>query len=57
MNINPSLTIETVRRIINGFFALLPKILIAVIIFLVFFFVSRGINRLIRRVLDRKPQR
>jgi small conductance mechanosensitive channel len=56
MNVNPSLAIETVRRIINGFFALLPEILIAIIIFLVFFFVSRGINRLIRRVLDRKPQ-
>ena len=55
-HVNPSLTVETVRKIINGFFAILPKVLIAVIVFLIFFFVARGINRLIRGVLDRKSQ-
>lgn len=53
MNVDPSLTVETVRKMINGFFATLPKILIAVVIFLVFVFVAGGINRLIRRVIER----
>ncbi len=41
MNVDPSLMIETIRRIINGFFAILPKIALAIIVFLIFFFLAR----------------
>lgn len=56
MNVDPSLAIETVRKIINGFFAILPKIAIAVIVFVVFFFVSRGINTVIRKAIERNKK-
>jgi hypothetical protein len=32
MNIDPSRAIDTIQRIINGFFALLPKLAIAVVL-------------------------
>jgi small conductance mechanosensitive channel len=53
MQISPHLAIDTVEKIINGFFAILPKIAIAIVVFLIFFFVARGINALIRRAIER----
>jgi small conductance mechanosensitive channel len=56
MNVDPSLAIETIRKIINGFFAILPKVFIAVIVFLTFFFIARGINAVIRTAIERNKK-
>jgi small conductance mechanosensitive channel len=56
MNIDPSRAIDTMQRMVNGFFALLPKLAIAVIVFLVFFFVARGINAAIRAAINRNKK-
>lgn len=56
MQISPHLAINTVEKIINGFFAILPKIAIAIIVFLIFFFVARGINALIRQTIERNKK-
>jgi small conductance mechanosensitive channel len=55
MQISPHLAINTVEKITNGFFALLPKIAIAIFVFLIFF-VARGINALIRRAIERNKK-
>jgi small-conductance mechanosensitive channel len=56
MNIDPSRAIDTIQRIINGFFALLPKLAIAVVVFLIFFFVARGINAAVRKAIERNKR-
>lgn len=44
------------QEMVNGFFALLPNIVLAIIVFLIFFFVARGIKSTVRNLTRRHRQ-
>ncbi len=46
---NPGNIFETVNGMINGFLALLPNLVIAIVILVIFYFLARGIRALISR--------
>lgn len=50
MNIQISAAWEKVQGMINGFIALLPNLVLALIVFAIFFIVAGAIRRLVRRV-------
>ncbi len=41
---------RTVDNIVDGFFALLPKLVLAVVLFFVFLFIARGVRSLVHRI-------
>lgn len=58
MNIQISAAWEKVQGMINGFFALLPNVVLALIVFAIFFIVAGTIRRLVRRLTrDRRHAR
>lgn len=58
MNIQISAAWEKVQSMINGFFALLPNVVLALIVFAIFFIVAGTIRRLVRRLTrDRRHAR
>ncbi|WP_026734854.1 mechanosensitive ion channel family protein [Fischerella sp. PCC 9605] len=50
MNAEISSAWEKVQAMVNGFFVLLPNIVLALIVFAVFFFVARTIKQLVKRL-------
>ncbi len=42
--------VETVQGMVEGFFALLPKLAVAVVVFLLFWLIARGVQKLVHRV-------
>lgn len=56
MEIDFSLLTRQIRAIIEGIVRTLPLIGVALIVFLIFFFISRGVRSLIRRLSARKKQ-
>ena len=43
----------TLQSMINGFVARLPYIVVAIIVFVIFYFIGKGVRLLVRRVADR----
>jgi small conductance mechanosensitive channel len=56
MDFDLSLALGTVRRIINDLIRLLPNVVIALIIFAIFFLVARWVRSLVRRFSERRQQ-
>ncbi|MBD2774008.1 mechanosensitive ion channel family protein [Iningainema tapete] len=54
MNAEISLAWDKVQGMINGFFALIPSIVLALIVFTIFLFVARGIKKLVKRVTSNR---
>jgi small-conductance mechanosensitive channel len=50
MNAEISAVWDKIQGMINGFIVLLPNIVLALIVFAIFFFVARGIKKLVKRV-------
>ena len=42
--------VETVQNMISGFYALLPKMVVAVVVFLLFWMIAKGVRSLVHRV-------
>lgn len=53
MNLDPSLALVQVQRMLNDFLRLLPAMVLALIIFGIFFLVARTVRNLVRRVATR----
>ena len=53
MNIDFSQAVEQMQSIINSIIAYLPNFVLAVIIFTIFVFISRGVRRLVTQLLER----
>lgn len=49
MNFDPAEIRQTVQGLIDGFLAMLPRLLLAVVLVVLFYFVGRGVRALIRR--------
>jgi len=56
MNAEISAVWDKVQGMINGFIILLPNILLALIVFAVFFFIARAIKRLVKRLTRNRRQ-
>ncbi len=54
LNANPSNILETVNGMINGFLALLPNLVIALVILVIFYFVGKGVRSLISRATAKR---
>ncbi|NDJ15919.1 mechanosensitive ion channel family protein [Myxacorys almedinensis] len=54
MNIELSNAWKTIQEMINGFFALLPNILVALIVFAVFFFLAGALKQVVRRATQNR---
>ena len=54
MNLQISVAWEKVQSMINGFIALLPNIVLALIVFAIFFLVAGAIRRLVRRLTSQR---
>ncbi|HRW08793.1 MAG TPA: hypothetical protein P5121_27005, partial [Caldilineaceae bacterium] len=50
LNADPSNILETVNNMVNGFLALLPNLIIALVILVLFYFLGRILRNLIGRV-------
>jgi len=53
MNLDPSLALAQVQRMLNDFLRLLPAMVLALVIFGIFFLVARTVRNLVRRVSTR----
>lgn len=47
---------QTVQQMVNGFFALLPRLALAIIVIVIFYLVGKGIRALVRREVTRKQE-
>ena len=56
MNLDLSLALDTIRRIINDMVRLLPNLVIALVVFAIFFLVARWVRSLVRRFSQRRKQ-
>ncbi|HEY9880277.1 MAG TPA: mechanosensitive ion channel family protein [Leptolyngbyaceae cyanobacterium] len=56
MNTEISILWGKIQEMVNGFFALLPNIVLAVIVFFIFFLVARGIKSVVRNLTRRHRQ-
>jgi small conductance mechanosensitive channel len=56
MNAEISTAWDKVQGMINGFIALLPNIVLAIIVFAIFFFVARSIKQVVRRLTRNRRQ-
>ncbi|MDM9385831.1 mechanosensitive ion channel family protein [Chlorogloeopsis sp. ULAP01] len=54
MNADISNAWEKVQAMVNGFFALLPNIVLALIVFAIFFFVARTIKQVVKRLTSNR---
>jgi small-conductance mechanosensitive channel len=50
MEIDFSLVLTRLQTMVNGFFQSLPNILVGLLIFLIFYYLAKGINALVRRL-------
>ena len=58
MNAEISTLIEKMQAMLNGFIVLLPNLVLALIVFAIFFFVARSIKRVVRNLTrDRRQAR
>ncbi|CAN5759790.1 mechanosensitive ion channel family protein [soil metagenome] len=57
MNFDASVALLQMQAMVNGFLALLPDLVLAVIVFVVFFVIAKGVRRLVRWITDRGDQR
>ncbi len=53
MNIDTSQALKTLQAMGNSFFRLLPHLVLALIVFLLFYFAAKGVRALVRRLNDR----
>lgn len=49
LNANPSNILETINGMINGFLALVPNLILALVILVIFYFLGKGVRSLISR--------
>lgn len=56
MNLDYSALWEKTQAMANGFLALLPNMVLAILVFLLFFFVARGIRSAVKRLTQRRRQ-
>ncbi|PMB53746.1 mechanosensitive ion channel protein MscS [Fischerella thermalis CCMEE 5201] len=56
MNAEISAVWDKIQAMLNGFIVLLPNIVLALIVFAIFFFVARGIKRLVKRLTRNRRQ-
>lgn len=49
---NPALVFDKLDAWLDGFFKLLPNIGVAIVVFIVFWFLGKGVGALIRRSAD-----
>lgn len=54
MRFDTDRAIKTVQDMVNGFIALLPNLILALILFAVFVLIARGVRALVRRVTQRQ---
>ncbi|MGG6240030.1 mechanosensitive ion channel family protein [Nodosilinea sp. AN01ver1] len=54
MNLDYSAVWEKIQSMANGFLALLPNVVLAILVFLIFFFVAKGIRTTVRRLTQRQ---
>ncbi|RUR83526.1 mechanosensitive ion channel family protein [Chlorogloeopsis fritschii PCC 9212] len=54
MNADISNAWQKVQAMVNGFFALLPNIVLALIVFVIFFFVARTIKQVVKRLTSNR---
>ncbi len=57
MNIEIATFVDKMQAMLNGLIALLPNLILALIIFAIFFFVARTIKKVVRNLTHRRQAR
>ena len=50
---DPHTVWTTIQGMLNGFVARIPYVVVAIIVFVIFYFIGKGVRLLVRRVADR----